>query len=529
MTFAALRALHATIGHSIDDLERIYRECSNSKPLDYPRLEDPYYAHVSHSADEELAQQLTHENPAVSLASKRIVASCGQLTATVNRPWYGLIESIKAGDVSAALRFMEAAHIPEILRELGPKGVHVQDIHRAVVELRREDARPDPSIFTPMRLGHLLRVLATSHWVQEVAPDVYANNRRSSYIDSGKTLEQLRTEPGKKYLGTNGVAAFTAFAGGDACKSANNITEWLLPDIRIPSPVSDAEGQCSRAGGGEPMPEGPSDVENLGTHSAVVQYHAPFNIAFDERLDFFSWLERPENRSRLERFGHAVTGTCLWETTDEILHGYPWAELPSGSVLVDVAGGIGSTSIKVAQAYPHVQVVVEDRPQVVELAPSSWGPQYAPLFNSGRMTFRAQDIFAPRERLASGKEPDVFLLRTILHDWQDEDCRCILRQLRSAAGPSTKLLIGDMLLPHACTPAVGGEALLVADHAPLLPNLGMGNIHGYIMDITMMAAFGAKERTVEEMSQLALSTGWKVETVKRFPGSLWAYTTAVPV
>ena len=39
--------------------------------------------------------------------------------------------------------------------------------------------------------GHILRLLATGHYLREVEPDVFANNRASSYIDSGKTVAQL--------------------------------------------------------------------------------------------------------------------------------------------------------------------------------------------------------------------------------------------------------------------------------------------------------------------------------------------------
>ncbi|KAI0364842.1 S-adenosyl-L-methionine-dependent methyltransferase [Pilatotrama ljubarskyi] len=520
MSFASLRALHATIGHAIDDLERVYRERSQSESLDFPRLEDTYYANAPHSAEEELAQQLNND-PAVSLASKRIVAACGQLSATVNKPWYGLMEAIQAGQLSAAIRFIEAAHIPEILREAGPQGLHVKDIQRSVTELRPKNALPDPAIFTPPRLGHVLRLLATSHWLQEVAPDVFANNRRSSYIDSGKTLEQLRNIPSKKYLDTDGVAAFVGVAGDEAFKFMAYMTEWLLPDTRTGSLIVDAKGGFDRDGNGQAE----TQESAAKKESAIVQYTAPFNLAFDTKLGFFPWLELPENRSRLERFGHAMTGTRQWETKEGILFGFPWAELPPDSVLVDVGGGIGSTSLTVAQAHPYIKVVVEDRPQVVEVAPTSWGPNYAPLFESGRMTFRARDLFAPWEPLASGKAPDVFLIRLVLHDWQDEDSRNILRQLRSAAGPNTKLLIGDMLLPYACD----SEDAFVREDSPLLPNLGVANIHGYLIDIMMMGMFGAKERTVNEMSELALSAGWKIQTIRRSPGSLWAYTTAVPV
>ncbi|KAI0628454.1 S-adenosyl-L-methionine-dependent methyltransferase [Trametes polyzona] len=512
MSFSALKALHASIGSAIEDLERIYSERSQGEPLDFPRLEDPYYASASHSPAEELAHQL-NDDPAVSLASKKIVAACGQLSAAVNKPWYGLMEAIQAGQLSAAIRFLEAAHIPEILWEAGEQGLHVRDICRIVTELRSKDAPPDPAIFTPARLGHVLRLLATSHWIKEVSPDVFANNRRSSYIDSGKTLHQLRTEPRKKYLDTDGVAAFVGLTGDEAFKFMAYMTEWFLPDTRTGSLIVDTKG-----GFGSAQP-------GAAKEGGAANYVAPFNLAFDTQLNFFPWLELPENRSRLERFGHAMTGTRQWETKEGILFGFPWSELPQDSVLVDVGGGIGSASLTVAQAHAHVNVVVEDRPQVVEVARSSWGPAYAPIFDSGRMTFRVRDLFAPWEPLASGKAPDVFLLRLVLHDWQDEDSVKILSRLRSAAGPNTKLLIGDMLLPYTCP----SDGAFVGEDSPVLPNLGVANIHGYLIDIMMMGMFGAKERTVSEMSELALSAGWKVTDVRRAPGSLWAYTTAVPV
>ena len=50
--------------------------------------------------------------------------------------------------------------------------------------------------------------------------------------------------------------------------------------------------------------------------------------------------------------------------------GFPWEDLPHESVLVDVGGGIGSQSILVAEAHPHIHVVVEDREQVASTASS---------------------------------------------------------------------------------------------------------------------------------------------------------------
>ncbi|KAI0666974.1 S-adenosyl-L-methionine-dependent methyltransferase [Trametes maxima] len=516
MGFASLRALHACIGNAIDDLERIYRDRSPAEPVDFPHLDDPYYAKGLHSAAEKLVQQL-HHDPEVSLASQQIVAACGQLDAIVSKPWLGLMKDLQAGQLSQAIRFLEAAHIPEILREAGPEGLHVKDLHRSVVALRPRDCvRPDPAIFNPERLGHVLRLLATSHWLREVSPDVFTNNRRTSYIDSGKTLEQLRAEPSKKYHDTNGVAAFVGLIGDDCFKFMAYMTEWFLPDTRTGSLPVDAQGGLDSA----------PDTADDTAKGAVASFPTTFNLAFNTQLGYFPWLELPENCARLDRFGHAMTGTRQWETTEGVLYGFPWAEVAPGGVLVDVGGGIGSTSLAVAQAHSHIQVVVEDRPQVVEAAPLAWGSEYAPLFESGQVSFRVRDLFSEWDPLPSGKAPDVFLLRLILHDWPDDESRKILRRLRSAAGPSTKLLIGDMLLPYACK----SEHAFAPEDSPLLPNLGVANVHGYLGDILMLNVFGgAKERTVSEMSDLALSAGWMITDIRRSPGSLWAYTTAVPV
>ena len=131
--------------------------------------------------------------------------------------------------------------------------------------------------------------------------------------------------------------------------------------------------------------------------------------------------------------------------------GFSWADLPRGAVLADVGGGIGSQSILVAQAHTHIQVVVEDREQVVSTARSvrvlysvflarspwltsdsdqAWGPQYAHLFDSGRMSWRTRDFFEAWHPLAlpdpgcvEAPSPAVFLLRMVLHNWNDEDCK----------------------------------------------------------------------------------------------------------
>ena len=46
--------------------------------------------------------------------------------------------------------------------------------------------------FTNYQTAHILRLLATHHILREVSPDVFALNRISSLVDSGKMFSQLK-------------------------------------------------------------------------------------------------------------------------------------------------------------------------------------------------------------------------------------------------------------------------------------------------------------------------------------------------
>jgi hypothetical protein len=102
---------------------------------------------------------------------------------------------------------------------------------------------------------------------------------------------------------------------------------------------------------------------------------------------FFSWLEEEGNEMRLKRFGHAMTGTAGWEDGGSVsqadgegvsesrlgynqptsFQGFDWARLEDGGLVVDVGGGIGSTSMTLAKAFAHLKFCIQDRPKTVEL------------------------------------------------------------------------------------------------------------------------------------------------------------------
>ncbi|KAH9894797.1 S-adenosyl-L-methionine-dependent methyltransferase [Cubamyces lactineus] len=519
-TFETLRALHGLIGDALGEIENVYRtQPGPTGPLDFPSLDKPYYKTAAHSPELEIAEKLTSD-PAVVDAANRIVAACGQLSASVHKPFFQLTDAMMSDHLASCIEFLEESHTVEILRKAGDAGMHVRDIARTIDDLRHADEPLDPA-----KLSHILRLLATYHWLREVKPDVFANNRLSALVDSGKTLEQLRDAPEKKHDGTDGIAALVAMTGDEFLKAVAHLTDQLLPTrerARTLRAILDKDHKGA-------LPE---------------KYKTPFNLAFRTELGYFDWLELPENKSRLAEFGRAMTGARAWEISENIVTAFPWKDLPENSVVIDVGGGIGSSSMVLAKAYPHLRFVVEDREHVIEIAPSLWDASHAELIKSGRVSFKAHSFFTPQPPtidvpgVGAISAPSVYLVRGCTHNWPDEDLTVsrMLRHLRNAAQPTTQLLVVDMILPLACVdttevaePIPGAVRSLAPEGSPLLANLGKASVNGYLLDLSMIAMLNAKERTLWEISDLARAAGWKVTGTTRGSGSLWAYTSARPI
>jgi len=81
-------------------------------------------------------------------------------------------------------------------------------------------------------------------------------------------------------------------------------------------------------------------------------------------------------------------------------------------------------------------------------------------------------------------------VKSVLHNWSDKYALKILKHLRDAATPSTKLLVVDVILPYACheteeeTDSITG-AVSVKAPKPLLANWGAVNDISYSVDISV--------------------------------------------
>jgi hypothetical protein len=134
-----------------------------------------------------------------------------------------------------------------------------------------------------------------------------------------------------------------------------------------------------------------------------------FDHVFGETL--FAYLgQRPQEA---EVFNNAMTGMTARQVP-AILAAYDFSEC---SRIVDVGGGQGGLLRAILERYPQTTGVLADLPTVVDDARELRGSAVADLCE-----FVGIDMF--RSVPASG---DTYLLKSILHDWNDAGCLQILR------------------------------------------------------------------------------------------------------
>ena len=139
--------------------------------------------------------------------------------------------------------------------------------------------------------------------------------------------------------------------------------------------------------------------------------------------DFWAWLaEHQEERAAFDRAMEQG-----WEGRAERLASAGWR---GDETVVDVGGGNGSLLVELLRRQPGLRGIVFDLPET--------NRDDARL--GDRIEFVAGSFF---ERVPAG---DVYVLSTVLHDWDDERAAAILRTIRAAAPPDARVLVLETVL-----------------------------------------------------------------------------------
>ncbi|KAH7874192.1 uncharacterized protein C8R40DRAFT_1048066, partial [Lentinula edodes] len=128
------------------------------------------------------------------------------------------------------------------------------------------------------------------------------------------------------------------------------------------------------------------------------------------------------------------------------------------------------------------------------------------------------------------KNVAVFLLRTVCHDWPDHLAVRILQLLRQAACPSTKLVIGDYIIPYSCSNVWGNIDLPGSEYTippePLLANMGKASANMYWIDLSMQVLLNGQERTLPHHIRILHEAGWNPILLKTCRNSHFGYIIA---
>ena len=130
-----------------------------------------------------------------------------------------------------------------------------------------------------------------------------------------------------------------------------------------------------------------------------------------------------------------------------LVNGFPWAALDKGTVVVDLGGSQGHVSIALAQIFPDLRFVVQDREEVLKGAEDR-----VPSAVADRITFMAHN-FLKQQSVKAG----VYLFRWIFHNWPDKSVVDILRQLIPVLQPGSRVIINDGINPEPRTLNLLGE------------------------------------------------------------------------
>ncbi|GBE84214.1 O-methyltransferase-domain-containing protein [Sparassis latifolia] len=393
--------------------------------------------------------------PSVDLfkAQRTILAACGSFTELVQVPQKRVIE--------VAAQFFEA------------RALHIAVEHRVAHHLAKVDQAVGMSItelskatgLHPKKLSRIVRALCSMHIFAEVQDGYFANNTVSETLATDEALE-----------------AYVLLMASDYY----SVSDKLLKII------------------GDPV----KGWSNSVTDSAFQEGHGT-------KLSFWDWLEegvvQPDGsvkpRPSLERFTLSMVNASRLIGTPPF-YDFPWESFGSAT-MVDVGGGVGGMSFDLCNHFPLLNFIVQDRPAIIEKAEPVWQRERPEAHKAGRVKFMAHDFFTENPV----KGADVYLLRHILHDWEDDRCVDILSAIRPALSANSRVLIVDSVMNTTL-----GCPELPSAPFPLPANYGTSIRLAHQLDLIMMSLFNGAERVPSDFRSLAQRAGLEVTRIWECPG-----------
>lgn len=201
----------------------------------------------------------------------------------------------------------------------------------------------------------------------------------------------------------------------------------------------------------------------------------PFEKSFG--MPIFGYLQQHPDKERTFAASMAsISGT----ENAAVAKAYPFGEL---ELLVDVGGAHGHLLATILGRHRKLRGVLYDQPQVVAAAKKS-GFLTAPAVRM-RSEISGGSFF---DAVPAGA--DGYVMKYILHDWDDDKSVKILANCRDAMAPQGRVLVVEHVIPP-----------------------GNAASWGKLLDINMMVLTGGQERTREQFRDLLARAGLRLKRI----------------
>jgi hypothetical protein len=196
-------------------------------------------------------------------------------------------------------------------------------------------------------------------------------------------------------------------------------------------------------------------TQSLNTLDQTIATGSPSFLSVTGQ-NFYDYLNDHDEQRR--NFNAAMV--CMDKTVSPLLATkYDWTGVKT---LADLGGGVGASSLHVLKENTSViSATVLEVQDVVDKA-NALAPTHIEHFGSGtfsKLKYSVGDIFKPK----TYPEADVYMLKNIIHDWNDSECDTLLSNVRNhLKGDTNKrlLVVEKIVQPDALQPHKAGHDIV---------------------------------------------------------------------
>src|SRR5689334_6189804 len=197
-------------------------------------------------------------------------------------------------------------------------------------------------------------------------------------------------------------------------------------------------------------------------------------IAFDNFFGADVWKYFQQNPEDAAIFNNSMSNMTA-AVNEAITSLYDFSQF---GTIVDIGGGHGGLITAILNKNSEVKGVLFDAPEVIDGA----RPKIEAAGLADRIETVAGDFF---KAVPAGG--DAYIMKWIIHDWDDEKAITILKNCRSRMKPNAKVIVVDSVVPENDEPDFSK-----------------------FFDLNMMVMTGGKERTAKEFAELLDAAGFRL-------------------